>query len=65
MILAVAIKKAGCLEPEKIRQAMMNINFTGAGGPIRFDRNGDPVKPVVIIEYRNNKSYYLKIIQQQ
>ncbi len=62
MVFAAAAEKAGCLEPEKIKQAMMSINFKGVGGTIRFDRNGDPVKPVVLIEYRNNRSCYLKTI---
>ncbi len=63
MIFALAVEKAGCLDPEKIKQAMYSIdNYDGASGTIKFNKNGDPIKPVIILKYINNNSFYLKSV---
>jgi len=63
MVFSRAVKKAGCLEPFKIKLAMYSMdNYKGASGNIKFDKNGDTTKPVVIIKYINNQSFYLKSI---
>lgn len=41
MAIFKAIEASGIVDPAKIREALLNINFTGASGDIAFRPNGD------------------------
>ncbi len=61
MVLASAIKKAGSVDREKIRNSLQHLDsHEGVTGTIKFDTNGDPVKSVVLMQIRNGKPVYLK-----
>ncbi len=61
MVLASAIKKAGVVDREKIRNSLQHLDsYDGVTGTIKFDANGDPVKSVVLMQIVNGKPVYLK-----
>jgi branched-chain amino acid transport system substrate-binding protein len=59
-ILAQAIADASSTDNDAIISAMQNINFYGATGNITFDENGNPIKPIVVINIENSAAslYY-------
>ena len=59
-LLAHAIRQAGtATDRSKIRQRLSQIqDFKGISGSISFDKNGDPIKDVVIIEIRNGSPLF-------
>ena len=59
-LLAYAIRQAGTTtDRSKIRQCLSKVqNFQGISGSISFDKNGDPIKDVVIIEIRNGSPLF-------
>jgi len=65
MLLADAIGRAGCLERDKIRNAIAKTNnFQGATGTITFDQNGDPTnKEISIIKCEKGKFVFLKSVK--
>lgn len=65
MLLANAIGRAGCLEKEKIRNAIAETkNFQGSTGTITFDQNGDPKnKEASIIKCEKGKFVFLKSVK--
>ncbi len=63
MILAEAILAAESADPRDIRNALSRTtDFKGITGRIRFDENGDPLKPAVILTYVNTKPVYYKTV---
>jgi len=65
MLLADAIGRAGCLERDKIRNAIAETNnFQGATGTITLDQNGDPKnKEVSIIKCEKGKFVFVKSVR--
>ncbi len=59
-LLAHAIRKAGTTtNRSKIRQRLSQVrNFQGISGTISFDKNGDPIKDVIIVEIRNGSPLF-------
>jgi branched-chain amino acid transport system substrate-binding protein len=56
-IVAAAINAAGAAEPEKIKDALGKVKYTGVMGPFAFTENRDPAETsgVVVIEMRDGK----------
>lgn len=56
-IVAKAINDAGAAEPEKIKDALGNVKYTGVMGPFAFTANRDPAETsgVVVIEMHDGK----------
>jgi branched-chain amino acid transport system substrate-binding protein len=56
-IVAAAINAAGAAEPEKIKDALGKVKYTGVMGPFSFTENRDPAETsgVVVIEMRDGK----------
>ncbi len=53
-LLAQAIKDAGEASPEKIKMALENIkDFEGVTGKMSIDKNHNPVKAGIILEYKD------------
>lgn len=53
MVLKEAIERAQSLEAVKIRDALAATSgYKGVTGVIRFDENGDPIKPMVINRFK-------------
>ena len=66
MVLADAIQRAGTADRAKIRDALADTrNFEGVTGTISFDAYGDPIKSAVIMEIKNGKPFYYKIIEPE
>lgn len=58
-----AIKRAGSLDGTKIKDALKASEFSAVSGVIRFDANGDPIKPAVIIEIKNGQHVYRATVE--
>lgn len=57
-MLLDSIKRAGTDDGEKIRAALQDMkDFQAVGGSISFDKNGNPVKPAVILQVQKDKTY--------
>ncbi len=66
-LFADAVKRAGSINPEKIREALSRTKgFKGATGTITFDQNRNPVgKEACILKFKNGSWTYLKFIRQE
>lgn len=54
-----AVKKAGSNDYEKVVAELQRLEYEGVTGKITFDSNGDPIKPISIVEIKDGK-YTLK-----
>jgi branched-chain amino acid transport system substrate-binding protein len=65
MVLATAIKRAGTLNGDRLREAIAETRgFQAATGIISFDENGDPLdKEVIIIKLDKGRPVYYKGIK--
>ncbi len=65
-LLFDAIRRAGRADPAAIRDALARTEgFAGACGPYRFDRNGDPEKPLAILRFRGERSTFLTTMRPE
>ena len=55
LVVVDAIKRAGSLDREKIRQAMAATDIEGTRGRIRFDKNGDPTFSTHVVKIVGGK----------
>ncbi|MBF0351907.1 MAG: ABC transporter substrate-binding protein [SAR324 cluster bacterium] len=63
MVLADAVHRAGTLIPAQIRDALAQTrDYQGVTGLITLDEAGDPIKPVVILQYGPQTSQFIKMI---
>ena len=63
MLLAEAIKKAGSINGEKVRDSIaLTWNFHGVTGTITFDSWGDPKKSAVIIKVEDGTPQFFRSI---
>ncbi len=58
IIMLDAIKRAGSLDPEKIKKALMETNINVVSGLITFDKNRNPIKSAVIIAIKDGQQVY-------
>jgi len=62
-LFADAVRRAGSFDPAKIRNAIAKTqDFQGVTGDITFNKNGDPIKPAVILKFAKGTSLYVKTI---
>lgn len=62
-LLADAVRRAGSAAPAAIRNALADTRaFDGITGPITFDANGDPEKPVVMIRFGPDTAVFDRIM---
>ena len=62
-LLALAIKNAGTLDPDAVRDALANtINYQGATAILHFDENRHPVKYLELYKIRNGRIELYKVI---
>jgi len=66
-LFAHAVKKAGTLDRQKIRDALgRTIDYHGATGNISFDGKGDPMgKEVVIVQYDQHTARFIKSVKEE
>ncbi len=62
LLILEAIKKANSADPEKIRDALENIETEGVTGKISFDAFHNPVKPAVIIKLVDGRQTFFQRI---
>ena len=55
MLLAEAIEAAGSTDHDKIVEQIAKIQYSGVTGDLRFDKTGDPVKSITMIEIVDGK----------
>lgn len=62
-ILIDAFRRAGSVEPEKVRQALASTrDFAGVTGKITMDENRNPIKPAVVLRVKNGVMEYVETI---
>lgn len=62
-ILLRAIELADSSDPVKIREALQNIkDFQAVTGKISFDQDGNPVKPVTVLQIKDGQQVYAATI---
>jgi branched-chain amino acid transport system substrate-binding protein len=57
-----AIQRAGSLDPDAIRKALIDTNFAGATGTTTFDENGDATKSAFIKEVRDGQFVFKAVV---
>ncbi|WDP92151.1 MAG: ABC transporter substrate-binding protein [Desulfobacter sp.] len=63
-LFADAVKRAGSIEPEKVRPALAATrDFNGITGKIAFNEGRDPVKSAIILKFDDGKTRYVKTVQ--
>ncbi|WDP92152.1 MAG: ABC transporter substrate-binding protein [Desulfobacter sp.] len=63
-LFADAVRRAGSFDPKRIRDAIAETrDFQGVTGVISFDKNGDPIKPAVILKFEKGTSVYVKTVR--
>ena len=62
-LLADAAGRANSLEPARVRDALIATTyFQGVTGAITMNKNGDPIKPMVIFKFENGSSVFVKTV---
>ena len=62
LILLDAIERAGSIDPDKIRQALLETAFTGARGLTKFDENHNGILAVPVIEIKDGKKTFRYLV---
>ena len=64
MLLVDAWERAGTSDPARLREALTATRgLAGVTGEITFDANGDPHKPVVVLQFRDGDAVFVKSIE--
>jgi len=63
LILRDAIERAGSVDPEKIREALVSTAFVGARGMIKFDKDHNAIVGVPVIEIKNGKKTFRYLVE--
>ena len=58
MVAAQALKAAGATDGESIRKALMNVDYSGPQGTVKFDSNGDANVVAHVLRF-NDGQYHL------
>ncbi len=51
----VAVETAGTIAPEKVRDALANVDFDSLYGRIRFGENGQIMLPQTVVQIQDGK----------
>ncbi len=62
MLLLDAIERAGSVDPEKIREALLTTSFTGARGLTEFDADHNGILAVPVIEIVGGKKTFRYLV---
>ena len=62
MLLLDAIERAGSVDPEKIREALLQTKFTGARGVTQFDADHNGILAVPVIEIVDGKKTFRYLV---
>lgn len=66
LLLADAIRRAGTVEPHKIRDALAATQgFEGVTGALSFDENGDPIKGGVIMKVTDGRAEFFTRVKPE
>jgi len=63
MLLRDAIERAGSVDPEKIREALIATKFVGARGLTQFDENHNAILAVPVIEIKDGKKTFRYLVE--
>ncbi len=62
-IMLEAIRRAGTDKPDAVRDAMAKItDFPTVSGKISFDKNGNPLKSAVVLQYQDGQQRYVATV---
>jgi branched-chain amino acid transport system substrate-binding protein len=63
LLMLEAIRRAGVDDPTKVRDALAAIrDFKSVSGSITFDPQGNPVKSVAVLQYKNGEQTFMTSI---
>ncbi len=63
-IVADAIKRAGALDRQKVRDALAQTkNYAGVTGTITIDKDRNAIKPAVVLEVEGNEAKYVTTVK--
>ena len=62
MLLLDAIERAGSVDPEKIREALLTTSYTGARGVTEFDADHNGILAVPVIEIKDGKKTFRYLV---
>ncbi len=63
LLMLEAIRRAGDTDPVKVKDAMAAMqDFPTVSGSVTFDRDGNPVKNVAVLEYKNGQQTFRALI---
>jgi branched-chain amino acid transport system substrate-binding protein len=63
LILRDAIERAGSVNGDKIREALINTKFVGARGLTQFDENHNAILAVPVIEIKDGKKTFRYLVE--
>lgn len=62
-IMLEAIRRAGTDKPDAVRDAMAKIaDYPTVSGKISFDKNGNPLKSAVVLQYQDGQQKYVATV---
>lgn len=62
-LMLEAIRRAGTADPAKVKDAMASMQgYPTVSGSVTFDKDGNPVKNVTVLEYRNGQQTFVASI---
>lgn len=65
-LLADAIKRAGSADPQKIQKALASTsNLTLVTGNLKLDKNHNPIKSAVVLEYKDGQTQFKTKVNPQ
>lgn len=59
-ILFKAIEDTKSGDPTKLKEAIQNISIDAVTAKISFNKDGNPVKPLAILQYKDNKQVFVR-----
>lgn len=61
MVAAEALKAAGPgADSEALRKALMNVNYTGPQGVVKFDANGEASVPAHVLRFKDGRYHFVR-----
>jgi branched-chain amino acid transport system substrate-binding protein len=65
MVLVTAIQQAGTVEIKTVAKTLVQGRFEGVTGPITFDPQHNPIKPVPIVQIKDGRIVFTTYVNLQ
>ena len=60
--MIAAIESAGVDDPDKVKDALENINWEGVSGTITYDEHHNPIKAAVILQVKDGEIVFVSSV---